>query len=390
MKKSISAGIFLAGSFLLIFSQVSADVKLPKILGSNIVLQRNREIKIWGWADKGEKVTVHFNDAVESTRADRDGNWMISLPAMKAGGPYGMKIRGRNIIELENVLIGDVWICSGQSNMEFPEGRSRNAEEEAAGANYHGMRLFTVPNNAQSDPAADIPGAEWVECNPETVIPFSAVGYFFGRDIHRELKIPVGLISSNWGGTVIETWISMEAIRTVPDFKDQVEELSNFDVEKAVAEKRAELKAIVEKYAAKEPGIQNGHAVWADPDLDLSGWGKMELPALWETRGMEGLDGIVWFRRTFSLPADVAGRGITLSLGPIDDSDMTWVNGKKVGETIQRYDQDRNYHIPPEYLKEGRNVIAVRVEDTGGGGGIWGDPEKMKVRSEEFEIPLAG
>ena len=390
MKNSIPALISITAVLLLTCSTMLADVTLPRILGSNMVLQRNHELKIWGWADKGEKVTVHFNDNVMSTRADHDGNWMVLLPAMKAGGPYNMKIRGRNILELENILIGDVWICSGQSNMEFPVGRGRNAEEEAAEANYHGLRLFTVPNNVQSEPAGDIPGGEWVECNPETVVPFSAVGYFFGRDIHKELKVPIGLISTNWGGTVIETWISMEAIRTVPDFREQVDELSNFDVEKAVAKKRAELKTIVEKYAAKEPGIQNGHAVWADPDLDLSGWGKMELPALWESRGLEGLDGVVWFRRTFDLPADVARRGVTLSLGPIDDSDKTWVNGKKAGETIQKYDQDRNYQIPPETLKAGRNVIAVRVEDTGGGGGIWGDPEKMKVTSEEFEIPLAG
>jgi sialate O-acetylesterase len=390
MKKSIPTVLLLAAALLLSCNQIFADVRLPKILGSNMVLQRNQELKIWGWADKGEKVTVHFNEVVQSTRADREGRWLVTLPAMKAGGPYSMKIRGRNIIELENILIGDVWICSGQSNMEFPVQSSNNAEEEASHADYHGLRLFTVPNNVQFEPADDIPDGEWLECNPETVLPFSAVGYFFGRDIHRELKVPVGLISTNWGGTVIETWISMEAISTVPDFEQQVKVLRDFDVEKAVAQKRAELQAIIEKYAADQPGIQDGRAIWADPELKMEGWGKMDLPGLWEGRGLDGLDGIVWFRHEFYLPAEVAARGITLELGRIDDSDQTWVNGNKTGETVQKYNQDRFYPVPPEYLKEGRNVIAVRVEDTGGGGGFHGDPLNMKVVSEDFVIPLAG
>lgn len=389
---NISKKIFLPLMALVlgIVQPGSAEVRLPRILGSNMVLQRNQELKIWGWADKNEKVTVHFNDVTRSTRADKNGRWLVKLPPMKAGGPYDMKVRGRNIIELTNILIGDVWVCSGQSNMEWPVEQSLNAREEAADASYHGLRLFTVPNNVQFEPAEDIPGGEWLECNPETVMPFSAVGYFFGREIHRNQRVPIGLISTNWGGTNIETWTSLNAIRTVPDFEQQVQMLTEMDLEKEVEKRRTELQVRIGKYAADQPGIRDGVALWADPDLDMSGWGIMSLPGRWEEQGLEGLDGVVWYRFEFNLPREVAEKGITLLLGPIDDSDRTWVNGHQAGETIQRYSADREYPVPAEYLKEGRNVIAVRVEDTGSGGGFHGNAEDMRILSEGFELSLAG
>jgi sialate O-acetylesterase len=187
-----------------------------------MVLQRNQELRIWGWADRGEKVTVHLNEAVESTRCGKDGKWLITLPAMEAGGPYAMKIRGRNIIELENILIGDVWVCSGQSNMEYRVEAFPWAGEESTLADYPGIRLFTVPKNTQLSPADEIPGGEWQVCNPETVLPFSAVGYFFGKHIHKEVGVPVGLLNTNWGGTNIETWTSGESIGQVPGFTERI------------------------------------------------------------------------------------------------------------------------------------------------------------------------
>ena len=382
--------ILSAGLFVIAFLILKAEVRLPHIIGNNMVLQRNQELRIWGWADRGEKVTVHLNEAVESTRCGKDGKWLITLPAMEAGGPYAMKIRGRNIIELENILIGDVWVCSGQSNMEYRVEAFPWAGEESALANYPGIRLFTVPRNTQLSPADEIPGGEWQVCNPETVLPFSAVGYFFGKHIHKEVGVPVGLLNTNWGGTNIETWTSGESIGQVPGFTERVAGLANLDSEAALERKKAEMREIIDKYAADEPGIRDGHAVWAATELDLEGWGTMELPQLWEGAGLVGLDGIVWFRLEVDLPAEVAGRGITLTLGPIDDSDWTWVNGHKVGETMQKYNLDRVYEVPAEYLNEGTNVIAVRVEDTGGGGGFNGSSEQMIIVSADFMISLAG
>jgi sialate O-acetylesterase len=369
---------------------LKAEVRLPHIIGSNMVLQRNQEINIWGWANKMEKVTVHFNDTAVSKRAGRDGKWLITFPAMEAGGPYTMKVRGRNIIELENILIGDVWVCSGQSNMEYRVEAFPWAGEESARAEYPEIRLFTVPKNTQLQPVDEISGGEWQACNPETVLPFSAVGYFFGRHIHKETGVPIGLLNTNWGGTNIETWTSGESIGQLPEFAERVAGLADFSQEEEIQRKKAEMKETIDKYAAEEPGIQNGHAVWAEGELDMEGWGTMELPQLWESEDLPGLDGIVWFRLEIELPAAIARRGISLELGPIDDSDWTWVNGHKVGETKQKYNLDRLYEVPAEYLNAGKNVIAVRVEDTGGGGGFHGSSEQMKIVSDDFMIPLSG
>jgi sialate O-acetylesterase len=385
MRFILTACIILTGSLIL-----KAEVRLPHIIGSNMVIQRNQELRIWGWANRGEKVTVHFKDTVVSKRAGMDGKWLITFPAMEAGGPYTMKVRGRNIITLENILIGDVWVCSGQSNMESRVEAFPWAGEEAARADYPEIRLFTVPKNTQLQPADEISGGEWLECNPETVLPFSAVGYFFGRHIHKEIGVPVGLLNTNWGGTNIETWISGKSIGQVPEFTERVAGLADFSQEEEIERRKAEMKETIDKYAADEPGIQNGHAVWAEVELDLEGWGTMEIPKLWEGADLPGLDGIVWFRLEVDLPAEVARRGITLELGPIDDSDWTWVNGNKVGETMQKYNLDRIYVVPPEYLNTGPNVIAVRVEDTGGGGGFHGSSEQMKIVSDDFIISLAG
>ncbi len=381
----------LSAGLLLIFALLTnAEVRLPHLIGDHMVLQRDQELRIWGWADPREKVTVHFNGAVESTRAGRDGKWLITLPPMEAGGPYPMKVRGRNIIELENILIGDVWVCSGQSNMEYPVEAFPWAGEESARARYPEIRLFTVPRATRLTPSDEAVGGEWQVCSPETVQPFSAVGYFFGRFIHQELDVPIGLLSSNWGGTNIETWTSGESIGQLPEFTERVASLAGWDAAEAMQRKKSEMQEIIDKYAADEPGIQDGKAIWAARDLDLTGWGRAELPGLWEGAGLPGLDGIVWYRLEFELPAEVAGQGIILSLGPIDDSDWTWVNGHKVGETMQKYNVDRVYEVPAEYLSEGRNVLAVRVEDTGGGGGFHGDPEQLNISSGEYQLPLAG
>ena len=379
------AGILLIASIIL-----KAEVRLPHIIGGNMVLQRNQELRIWGWAQRMEKVTVHFNEVVESTRAGLDGKWLITLPAMEAGGPYTMKVRGRNIIELENILIGDVWVCSGQSNMEYRVEAFPWAGEEAPRADYPEIRLFTVPKSTQLQPVDEITGGEWQVCNPETVLPFSAVGYFFGRHIHKEVGVPIGLLNTNWGGTNIETWTSGESIGQVPEFTERVAGLADFSQEEEIERRKAEMKETIDKYASDEPGIKDGRAIWAEPELDLEGWGRMEIPQFWEGADLPGLDGIVWFRLEIDLPAEVARRGITLELGPIDDSDWTWVNGHKVGETMQKYNLDRVYEVPAEYLNAGKNVIAVRVEDTGGGGGFHGSSEQMQIISADFMIPLAG
>ncbi len=376
--------------FILTTLNIRAEIKLPKILGSNMVLQRDVEFKIWGWADKNEKITIRFNGIVETTEADKAGNWLVTFPPMKAGGPYVMIIEGKNIIELKNILVGDVWICSGQSNMEWPLSSAKDAEYEMAGASYPHIRLFRAPHNIQYKPVKDVPEGEWKECVPDNVGDFSAVGYFFGRHIHKEINVPIGLLFTSWGGTNVETWTSTESISQVEGFKDRIADLERFNPDEIIAERKVKIEKILADFGADGKGIVDGKPIWADPDLDISKWKDMELPQLWENAGLDGLDGLVWFRKEFELPVDVAAKGIILELGPIDDSDITWVNGKKVGEMKEKYRDNRIYTVAPEILNEGRNVVAVRVEDYRGGGGLWGKPEQLKVRSENFEQSLAG
>ncbi|KPK87717.1 MAG: hypothetical protein AMS27_01525 [Bacteroides sp. SM23_62_1] len=369
---------------------VFAEVRLPKILSSNMVLQRDIEFKIWGWAAKGEKVTVVFNDITLSTKTSASGEWVVTFPAMKAGGPYQMSITGKNRIELTNIVLGDVWVCSGQSNMEWPLSQANNPEEEIAAANFPDIRLFHAPRSVQVKPVDDVRSGEWEVCSPETVSNFSAVGYFFGRYLHRQINVPIGLLFTSWGGTNVETWISAESSVTDEDLANRLKNMNAFNPEKDIQRRKDRIDSILNIFGTGETGMVDGKAVWANPELDDDQWLDMELPVLWENAGLYGLDGIVWFRKEFDLPENIAANGIIIHLGPIDDSDISWINGIKVGETLQKYNEERIYKISPEILRPGKNVITIRVEDTGGGGGIWGRPEQMKVVSGDFELSLAG
>lgn len=389
MKNLLKLFLFAFGLF--VFTSPSySNVKLPRILSSNMVLQRNTDYKIWGWADKGEKVNVSMYEIKRSAKAGKDGKWMVIFPAMKEGGPYTMIIKGKNEIKLTNIMFGDVWVCSGQSNMEWPLSRADNAEDEIASAIYPDIRLFRCPHNVQFVPVDDVESGEWEECTPATVSDFSAVGYFFGRDIYKNLNVPVGLLFTAWGGTNIETWTSMESIGQINDFDGKLQEMKNYDPEKVVARRKAQIDSIMRTFGTDEKGMIGDKAVWAEPGLDVSKWKIMELPVLWESAGLYGLDGVVWFRKEFELPQDVASKGLVIYLGPIDDSDVTWINGEKVGETVNKYNEDRIYKVPAFMLKPGKNVITIRVEDTGGGGGVYGKPEQMKIVSGDFQISLDG
>ena len=197
-----------------------ADVRLAGIFSSDMVLQRDRAIVIWGWADKGERVSIRFNNVTKRTKADASGKWKLVLPEMKAGGPYAMEVHGKNTITLNNILIGDLWICSGQSNMGVAVRNALNPEAEIAAANFPMIRLMDVPRNMPAQPADDIKTTSWKVCSPETIPGFSAVAYFFGRNIHNELNIPIGLIHTSWGGSNVEAWTDMEHLTAVDKYKN--------------------------------------------------------------------------------------------------------------------------------------------------------------------------
>lgn len=220
----------LVSIILISFSHIGlADVKLPNVIGSGMVLQRDMAVPVWGWAEAGEEVTVSFAGQTKKTKTGDDGKWTVSLDPLKANGNgSALTITGKNKITLENVLVGEVWICSGQSNMEWAIKQSMNPKEEAAAANYPQIRLFNVPGHTVSPLPKDEGAGQWQVCDPNSANNFSAVGYFFGRRLHKDLKVPVGLIGSNWGGTRIEPWTTLAGFESVPELSKIADQVKNY------------------------------------------------------------------------------------------------------------------------------------------------------------------
>ena len=353
-----------------------ADVRLPRILSDNMVLQRDKPIKIWGWADASENVTISFKGQTKKIKADKSGKWVAVLNAEPAGGPYQLTIKGKNTIILSDILIGEVWVCSGQSNMEWTVRSTKNAEQEIQEAMYPEIRQFLVQKSVASSPADDVKGGDWKTCSPENVPAFTAVGYFFARELYQAHKVPIGLINTSWGGTHSETWTSRQAFEQSDEFKEMIASLPELDLE-ALSKKRYEdqlkkLKAM--NFNLPATGVEN----WKKTDYSDNQWKTMKLPGLWEQQGLAEVDGIIWFRKMVTIGPDDAGKEAVLELGMIDDSDETFVNGISVGST-KSYNEKRKYKIPAGILKEGNNLIAIQVTDSGGGGGIFGDALDMQL-----------
>lgn len=366
---------------------------LSPIFGDNMVLQRDKPCALWGWAKPGGQVSVSLGQPAVRAVADAEGKWQLTLPAHPAGGPHEISIAGAQTLTLHNVMFGDVWICSGQSNMEFGMGMTADSAAEIAAASNPNIRLFAVPKQTALTPVAAPANGRWDICKPETVRVgawngFSAVAYFFGRELQQDLKVPIGLIQTAWGGTPAEAWTSESALKDkMPDFGPKLSQL---------AEARAAVEAGTYDYAKVIAGwyqkVDPGENK-AAPEFDASGWKTMVLPRIWEQSGdpqLARFDGLVWFRREVDLPAEAAGKAGVLHLGPVDNIDTTWVNGALVGG-MDNLTLPRKYNLPAGVLKAGRNVIAVRVLDYGGGGGIPGTPNQMSLEiSNVPAVALAG
>ena len=348
----------------------------------NMVVQRNRRVPVWGWTEPGRKVTVRLQDQQVTVRANARGKWLARLGPFRAGGPFTLEIAGSHqTVTLTNVLVGDVWICSGQSNMEMGIGAVNDAAAEIARADFPRIRLCTVPKRVASTPQETAANGPWQVCTPTAVAAggwggFSAVGYFFGRDLHRDLDVPIGLIHTSWGGTVAEAWTSAEALKKMKDFRPALSQLEQMTAQSGDTRVSFE-QQMSEWYARNDPGSAD-HLGWAAPDLHSAEWSTMSLPQNWEQGGLPDFDGVVWFRKEVELAAGWNGKEAVLHLGPIDDRDTTWVNGVKIGG-LDDWSAARDYRVSAGVLQTGRNVIAVRVLDTGGGGGFHGKLEEMRL-----------
>lgn len=373
--------------FLCSSQYLKAAVSVADIFSSNMVLQRHIDLKIWGVADPEESLTLSFNGQNLHTKADNNGKWELTLKPMSAGGPFEMTIQGTNKLVLSNILIGDVWICSGQSNMAWSVKNSKNANAEIKNADYPNIRLFTVPNQMSTTPITTIPYAKWQVCSPETIKEFSAVGYFFGRDIHLDENVPIGLINTTWGGTCVETWTSRESLIQLPKYENFAMRIDTFNIEKEKDKKRNKLRKTLRVFPEEEIGLEEK---WMSLETDRSNWSSMELPSIWEEQGYDDLDGIVWFSRDIDLNINENKDKIELHLGIIDDSDMVWVNGIKVGETNWGFTKKRIYQVPKESIKLGINNITIRVNDRRNKGGFISQSNEFFMTLGEQNISLKG
>lgn len=385
--------------FLLLWSGLSAKVEMPKIFTDNMVLQQKTEAPVWGTTKANLKVQVKtgWDNKTYETVADKSGNWSLKVQTPGAGGPYDIVVKADETKTLSNVMIGEVWICSGQSNMEMPLAgwaKIANYEQEIANASHPNIRLFQVEKATALSPIASlkVAGGSWQVCSPQSVPEFSATAYFFAVNLSKILNnIPVGLIHTSWGGTPAEAWTSAASLEQMPDFADYLHELKKIPTDPAEQQKFIdnEQNRWKERLISNDKGYANGVPAWNKSDVDDKAWTTMFVPKAWEEQSLKDFDGIVWFRKQVELPASFAGKDITLSMGTIDDNETTYFNGVQIGSTIG-FDHDRVYTVSSKLVKSGKNVIAVRVTDTGGGGGFYGDPSKVFVACNGEKISLSG
>ena len=360
------------------------EVKLPKLISDGLVLQRDTDIKIWGWTAANEKITISFNDSVYETESDCSGKWEIKFSKLKAGGPYTMKIDGSNTITINDILIGDVWICSGQSNMELSMERvSPIYETEIANSENPYIRYFEVPKKYDfNTPQKDIMYGQWLPANPDNILKFSAASYFFALELYNKYKIPIGLINTSLGGSPVEAWISEDALKAFPKHYNEAQRFKDSSLIKQIENQdKIRFNTWYSKLKENDAGYKNPQQPWYIPDLNTSDWSIMKVPGYWADEEIGDVNGVVWFRKDIQVPASMIGKQAKLILGRIVDADYVFINGVFIGTTGYQY-PPRRYDIPPNILKEGKNTIVVRVISNIGNGGF--------IKDKPYEIIAGG
>lgn len=373
---------------LLIFSSLFSQVKLPRLISDGMVLQRDSKVKIWGWASPNESVTVQFINSKYKTKANGNGEWSITLPQLKAGGPFEMKIDASNSITVKDILIGDVWVCSGQSNMELPMRRVMPLyENDIANSTNNFIRQFAVPQKYDFNiPHTDLDNGSWQSANPETVLNFSAAAYFFAKEIYDKYKIPIGLIHTSLGGSPAESWISEETLKKFPHYYNEAQQFKDSSLIKQIeTSDQQRMQAWYNLLDQKDLGYKDS-LKWSDPKLSTENWLTMKIPGFWAETEIGNVNGVVWFRKKINLPQSYSGKNAKLNLGRLVDADSTFVNGKFVGNVTYQY-PPRWYNVPANVLKEGENIIAVRVVNSSGRGGFFPDkPYQLIIDKDTIDL----
>ncbi|WMI67740.1 sialate O-acetylesterase [Mangrovimonas sp. YM274] len=370
------------------FTVSYSQIKLPQLVSNGMVLQRDQDVKIWGWSSPYESVTLTFQNKKYRTKADSSGAWSINLPPQKAGGPFSMKLQGKNKIEISDILFGDVWLCSGQSNMVNPIERVKEKYPEAAfHSNYPEIRNFFIPTKTNLEgPQNDLPQGQWKSAVGEDVLGFGSVSYFFAKDVYEKYGIPIGLINASVGGTPIESWISEAGYKEFPNQLELIQE--NKDYIKHLNSKptpNSNSQYSSNNTTPADKGL-SGDLKWFEKDYIPKGWRNYNIPGYWEDQGLKNLNGVVWFRKEIDVPESMTGAEAKLYMGRIINADEVYVNGIKVGNITYQY-PPRRYTVSGGILKAGKNIITIRVTNRGGKGGFVPDkPYYLTAKGQEIDL----
>jgi sialate O-acetylesterase len=362
-----------------------------------MVLQRQKPIKIWGTSSSEKTFEIEFDRQKRKVKPDESGNWKIEFPAKEAGGPYEMKFLSDTVFSLKNILIGDVWLCSGQSNMEWTVMQSFNSGYELRSADIPEIRCFSMPKKRSLSPLSYTLPAQWNITTPDNAAFFSGVAYFFAINIHQLEKIPIGLINSTWGGTPIELWTGLESLSLHPDFKDEATRLllQNKTIQPV---KISPSKSDTDQIESMENEVfpDRGYSdKWYSPDYNPVNWMPFIAPGYWENQGLKNYDGVVWLRKEFNIPAQLAKKNLVVNLEVLNQFDKTFFNGVEIG-SISWPRGRRIYFVPGKLVKEGKNLIAIRLENTGGNGGFESKNaidlriQELVESDEPVIVPLSG
>jgi sialate O-acetylesterase len=357
--------------------EAAAQVRLPRLVSDGMVMQRDADVRIWGWARPGEAVAVSFLGKTYPATTGTDGRWAVQLPRLKAGGPYEMGIKASNQLVVKDILVGDVWLCSGQSNMETPMSRLRDKYPDviAQAANPR-IRQYEVPlTYAFTKPKADVTGGSWIAADPQTVLKFSGVAYFFAKEINAKYQVPVGIIKDAVGGSPAEAWLSADALKQFSKYEEQGAKYKDSAMVAGIRQREgAAVSNWYKQLYQADQGEARGQQKWSAPGYDASGWASMNVPGYWADQTPLGrVNGVVWFRKEVEVPTAMVGQPARLELGTLVDADSTYINGQLVGTTGYQY-PPRKYEVKAGVLKPGKNVITVRLISNGGRGGF--TPEK--------------
>ena len=369
---------------------VFADIHLPHLLSDGAVLQRDTQNKLEGWASNGENVTIKLDGKTLSQTTVEHGRWSVDMPAQPAGGPHTLEFIGNNHISLSDIYFGDVWIAGGQSNMEIPMRRVKEKyADELAEANYPQIREFRVPKTYDfRKPNSDFDGGEWLAASPETIGNFSAVAYFFAKEIHQQHNIPIGLINNSYGGSAAESWMSEEALQAYPEhLKTALSYRDNDYLQSLINGDKATSDRWYSNLNSSDLGMLE-HVKWYDRNYSATDWKTIDLPSFWKDEGLGAINGAIWFRKELILPQSFGREPGVLELGRIVDADTAYINGNKVGETGYQY-PPRRYSFNTGTLRAGKNVITVRVVSNSGDGGFIKDKPYM-LRVGKTNIDLSG